>query len=382
MGNVPPQIERELKTFYHGQVCVVTGDLIATWHHLDENRLRRNNTFSNIVPLNWNLNCDGIEGERAGWQDELPKELKAGTLEDTASQLVRVMLYARAYACARIGAFIQLNHTRDYNWCLRFSAAALRYVRPLARVDLATDTLSRNVLVALQGGGNDVRPSRKAVIAQEIGSYFRDHGWLPEAICWAETIAERWSKLEGLEPVDAGRLEQQVGIAKLGLGDADALKSLDMGLELLSESPNPTLGESTHLLWLTRYYLARRDLIRAKKTAEAAEGIHTALSEPETVFPGATLKGFTPWTLQEWMWTKVDLYRALGEEGRAARFEREAIRLQGRTQIEPTAVLRSESTTSRIDPVDGKREPWPDRSLTDKFERAARDIEQQLRVGL
>lgn len=334
-GELRPTGVRQLR-------CVVTGSVHPDLHHLDEAESKYWH-INNVVPIEARLN-KAIE-HRQSW--EHARELYPDTLSDTAIDHFHNTRLSHAYACNRLGAFICVPHNRgtfphigeDSDKGLALSANALINLRALSCVALAEDTLDRSVLHILKNDRlrHGVTETTKAMLATEIGSYFRDFAEPPEfallgsALQWCD-IAESLIRACTSKSADRIRVRlcQHRAIAYQRLGNVElqeywwsiSNEKKDVGY------PEGTANEDM--------YAASRVIHGSSK--DLAEGKHL-LSK---IYAAADTMTVAPWTLAHAYWLEADekLYSHVSD---AEEITMNGLRLFREYDIVPSRMVPQES---------------------------------------
>ena len=173
----------ELELFY-GSRCVVEDTPNPEPHHLDENP--RNSIFSNLIPINRQLNGD-IEYRHG--------EVDIAKIIHAAKERFSLSWFARSYGCWRTVCFVA-DKCEHPELVMEGVQGVIESIRPIGRFDLLEDTLVRNLvpLIKQKCWFQKVGAGRFADLCDEISSLLRENGNTLEHRNWAR-LAERFLKI-------------------------------------------------------------------------------------------------------------------------------------------------------------------------------------------
>lgn len=317
-------------------LCVLTDEERPDWHHLDEKKPKWWH-FLNIIPIARSLN-DQLD-KRESWG--LPLDLQPDILRAKARDHYMNARYPQGYACARLGSFLMMPSRKDSaagygldpDKSLEFSAYALINLRPISAIPFAIDTLRRNVLPILKDPANRIRiESRtKAMLAIELGPYFRDNGIADQAIVCCQ-LAEYY--LRNLQTVTDEKLRARVvqheAFSYAALGDfVSASEWLDRAREEFEDSSVYPEGPGNDILYRVRLILQQPnpDLDQCK---ELIQNVYKIEKKKALV---------SRWTIAEVYWTDSEHNLSRGRRKRAFEVVRRGNELFSEVGIVPTAVL-------------------------------------------
>lgn len=308
------QALREEVLQFYGGVCVLTNavTLAIDLHHLDDNHA--NSVFANLIPLSGELN-GAIDRIKHGRHAPHPL-LQPEAIESEARRRYDNNKFQQAYACNRLGAFLCASQYNQPDLALRFSARALLSLRAINNVELAEDTIRRTVIPILADARKLDLPDweGKALLALELGSYFRDYGLLREAGAWlkiCEGLINHASRNSTLAKEIKFRKYQHAMFVAMAMGDAVAA---DYWMRRQAETGySYTFGETNNLFWLAQFRYNQGRLDESLDALRKVEKYGPLFTKSPEGSAGRVPTRINGWTYGQSKVLLGDIYQKLGD---------------------------------------------------------------------
>ena len=339
---ISPLLRERVLQFYGG-ACVLTNAPISgsDLHHLDENNA--NSVFENLIPLSAELN-EAIERNKHGLHAAHPR-LSPEAISSEAGNRYDNNQFQQAYACNRLGAFLCKQQYSQPDMALKFSARALHSVRAINNLALAEDAIRRTIIPILIDERDTLDWEGKALLALELGSYFRDYGRLREAGNWldiCENLIDRERRDSPLAREIRFRKCQHNMFVAILLNDP---LSVDYWMRRQRETRySYTFGETNSLFWRAHFQYRQGRLEEALDLLKNIERYGPLFPKSPEGSAGRVPTRINGWTYGQSKVLLGDIYRKLGgkrNESLANDIGFDAFAYFRERRIVPTRVINS-----------------------------------------